>query len=151
MNIIIDDLNNKAVEQLLQEHHDDMLKHSPPESVHALDLSALKSADVTFWSAWINDELAGCGAIKLLNAQHAELKSMRTSKQFLRQGVAAKLLTHILTAVKALSVERVSLETGTMAAFSPAQKLYSRFGFEECAPFADYQHDPHSMFFTKVL
>jgi len=128
-----------------------MLKHSPPESVHALDLTALKADDITLWSAWSNDELAGCGALKRLNSEHAEIKSMRTSKQYLRQGVAANLLTHILAFAKTKHYQKVSLETGTMTAFTPAQKLYKSFGFSQCQPFSDYQLDPHSMFFTKEL
>jgi len=151
MKIKIDKLESLEVKQLLQEHHEDMLQHSPPESVHALDLSSLKSADVTFWTAWINDELAGCGALKKLNENHAEIKSMRTSRQFLRKGVAAKLLTHILAAAKAQSFARISLETGTMGAFIPAQNLYKSFGFQTCQPFANYQEDRYSMFLTKVI
>ena len=151
MKIQIDNLESIEVKQLLLEHHEDMLKHSPPESVHALDLSSLKTPDVTFWTAWINGELAGCGALKKLNEKHGELKSMRTSQSFLRKGVAAKLLTHILEAAKAQSIVKVSLETGTMKAFSPAQELYKNFGFEVCQPFSNYQEDPYSMFLTKAI
>ncbi len=151
MKIKIDNLESSEVEQLLQEHHNDMLQHSPPESVHVLDLSSLKAPDITFWTAWINDELAGCGALKKLSDKHAEIKSMRTAKQFLRKGVAAKLLTHVLAAAKAQSFERVSLETGTKDAFFPAQNLYKSFGFQACLPFDNYQEDPYSMFLTKVI
>jgi len=151
MKIKIDNLESPKVEKLLQEHHDDMLKHSPPESVHALDLSSLKAPEVTFWTAWFNGELAGCGALKRLSEKHAEIKSMRTSNLFLRKGVAAKLLTHILAAAKAQSFEKISLETGTMDVFLPAQKLYKSFGFQECQPFSHYQEDPYSMFLTKTL
>lgn len=151
MEIKIDSLESVEIKQLLQDHHDDMLKHSPPESVHALDLSSLKASDVTFWTAWFDDELAGCCALKKLNEKHAELKSMRTSQQFLRKGVAARLLTHMITTAKAQSYERISLETGTMNAFVPAQKLYKSFGFEECQPFSTYQEDPFSLFLTKTI
>ncbi len=151
MNIQIDNLDSAEVKQLLQEHHDDMLKHSPPESVHALDLSSLKAPDVTFWTVRINGELAGCGALKKLNEKHAELKSMRTSQKFLRKGVAAELLTHIINTAKAESIARISLETGTKKAFIPAQKLYKNFGFQECQPFSNYKEDPYSMFLTKAI
>jgi len=151
MKIKLDNLESPEIIKLLQEHHDEMLRHSPPESVHALDLTALKADDITFWSAWSNDELAGCGALKRLNSEHAEIKSMRTSKQYLRQGVAANLLTHILVFAKTQHYKKVSLETGTMAAFIPAQKLYKNFGFKTCPPFSNYQLDPHSMFLTKAL
>ncbi|NRA82871.1 MAG: GNAT family N-acetyltransferase [Gammaproteobacteria bacterium] len=151
MKIEIDNLESIEVQQLLQEHHQDMLKYSPPESVHALDLSALKSPDVTFWTAWINGELAGCGALKKLDQTHAELKSMRTCHKFIRQGVAAKLLTHMLATAKSQCYEKISLETGTMDAFIPAQKLYRSFGFQVSQPFSHYQVDPYSMFLTKDI
>lgn len=151
MIIKIDNLDGAQVKQLLQEHHEDMLKHSPPESVHALDLSSLKQPEVTFWTAWINGQLAGCGALKKLDDKHAELKSMRTSQQFLRKGVAGNLLKQMLAIAEERSYEKVSLETGTMVAFVPAQKLYKSFGFRECKPFADYQEDPYSMFLEKTL
>jgi len=151
LEIIIDKLTDSSVKQLLQQHHDDMAQHSPPESVHALDLSGLLASDVTFWTGWIDGQLAGCGALKKLDDKHGELKSMRTSQQFLRRGVAAQLLEHILGAAKKQSLEVVSLETGTMSAFVPAQKLYQRFGFNPCPPFADYVKDPYSMFFSKRI
>ena len=151
MKIQIDNLESVEVKKLLQAHHNDMLKHSPPESVHALDLSSLKAPDVIFWTAWINGELAGCGALKKLNNKHAELKSMRTSQNFLRKGVAAKLLTHMLEVAKTQSFEKISLETGTMKAFLPAQQFYKSFGFQECKPFSNYQEDPYSMFLTKSI
>jgi len=151
MKIRIDNLESIEVKQLLQEHHEDMLIHSPPESVHALDLSSLRAPDVTFWTAWINGELAGCGALKKLNETHAELKSMRTSQKFLRRGVAAKLLTYILEIAQKQLFKQVSLETGTMKSFVPAQKLYKSFGFQVCQPFSNYQEDPYSMFLTKAI
>jgi len=151
MEIRIDDLKGPEVALLLQEHHEDMLEHTPAESVHALDLTGLQAPEVTFWSAWIDDELAGCGAIKIIAAGHAELKSMRTARTHLRQGVAQRLLTHILATVAEQGITKVSLETGTPDSFIPAQKLYRDFGFNECAPFADYCEDPYSLYMTKTL
>lgn len=151
MEIRIDDLQGPEIALLLQEHHEDMLEHTPAESVHALDLTGLKAPEVTFWSAWIAGELAGCGAIKVIEVGHAELKSMRTSSTHLRQGVAQRLLTHILTAAKQQGITTISLETGTPDSFIPAQKLYRDFGFNECAPFADYREDPYSLYMTKTL
>ena len=151
MQIRIDDLTGPEVEQLLQEHLEDMASHSPLESVHALDLCALKAPHITFWTAWIEGDLAGCGALSELNASHAEIKSMRTSRTHLRQGVAAGLLRHILTVAKDRKYSRVSLETGTMRAFRPARILYQRFGFTDCAPYEGYQEDPHSICMTKIL
>lgn len=151
MKIKIDNLEDEKVKKLLLEHHNEMLKHSPAESVHALDITSLKATNITFWTAWIDDELAGFCALKKLNDPHAELKSMRTSSRFLRKGVAAELLNHLLLAARKSKFTRVSLETGTTDAFIPAQKLYKRFGFIECKPFSSYQDDPYSMFLTKTF
>ncbi|MCJ8348874.1 GNAT family N-acetyltransferase [Moritella sp.] len=151
MEIRIDDLKGKEVALLLQEHHEDMLEHTPAESVHALDLTGLQAPEVTFWSAWINGDLAGCGAMKVIAAGHVEIKSMRTDRSYLRQGVARKLLTHILATAKNQGITTVSLETGTPDSFIPAQKLYRDFGFNECAPFANYREDPYSLYMTKTL
>ncbi|WNC72335.1 GNAT family N-acetyltransferase [Thalassotalea psychrophila] len=151
MDIRVGELRNKEVITLLQEHHQDMLSHSPVESVHALDLRALEDSDVTFWSLWINNSLAGIGALKELDKEHGEIKSMRTSTNHLRKGVARKLLEHILNQANILSYNKLSLETGTMDAFLPAQKLYQQFGFQECEPFGHYKKDPYSMFMSKNI
>jgi putative acetyltransferase len=151
MEIRVDDLKGAEVAQLLQEHHEDMLRHSPPESVHALDLSALRAPDVTFWCAWDDNKLAGCGALKALNKTHGEVKSMRTALSHLRQGVASEILKFIIDEAKKRSYSTISLETGAMAAFKPAQELYKRFGFSYCEPFGDYAADPYSVFMVKAL
>jgi len=151
MDIRVGELRNKDVITLLQEHQVDMLSHSPAESVHALNLSALEAPDITFWSFWINHELVGVGALKEIDEKHGEIKSMRTSTKHLRQGVARKLLEHIIEQANSRSYERLSLETGTMDAFLPAQKLYQQFGFQECEPFSNYTEDPYSMFMTKNI
>jgi putative acetyltransferase len=149
--IRVDDLQGSAIQALLQAHLHAMYGHSPPESVHALDLVALRHPSITFWTAWEGDELLGCGALKQLSADHAELKSMRTVDGHLRKGVARALLRHILSVARAKGIQRISLETGTAAPFVPAQKLYASEGFVECEPFADYVLDPYSLFVTKVL
>ena len=95
--------------------------------------------------------LAGCGALKELDAQHAEVKSMRTATGFLRRGVARQLLQHILDVASERGYQRLSLETGSMVGFKPARELYAAFGFDYCAPFADYVEDPNSVFMTKQL
>ena len=151
MDIRIGALTHPAVIALLEEHHQDMLHHSPPESVHALDLSALSHADITFWAVWKNNELAGCGALKELDNSQGEIKSMRTTKKFLRQGVAKLLLEHMIDHANTRGYQTLNLETGTMVAFLPAQKLYRQLGFEICPPFADYQEDPYSTFMTKNI
>jgi len=151
INIKIDDLSSSEIYELLQEHLQSMALHSPPESVHALDIEALRKPEITFWSVWENGELVGCGALKELDSQHAEIKSMRTSSLHLRKGVAKNLLNHILEEAKRRGYSRLSLETGSMEAFEPARKLYANFGFTYCEPFADYVEDPYSVFMTREL
>jgi len=151
MRIEVDSPDNVKLRQMLQAHHEDMLKNSPQESVHALDMTSFKDEDITFWTVWIDDELAGCGALKRLSEVHAEIKSMRTDEPFLRRGVAGKLLAHILDFAKSQSYQKVSLETGSMDVFNPARRLYMSFGFEECLPFSDYNLDPYSVFFSKTI
>jgi putative acetyltransferase len=151
LRIEIDDLTRPKVAQLLQAHLDDMYATSPVESVHALDLEKLGNPDITFWTAWQQQELLGCGALKTLSARHAEIKSMRTSRQHLRKGVASKILEYIILKAKIRGLQRLSLETGSQPFFQPAIKLYKTHGFEFCEPFADYQSDPNSKFMTLVL
>src|SRR5688572_19390480 len=151
MKIIKDDLNGAEITGLLREHLANMAENSPPESIHALNLEQLRQPDITFWSAWDNNELLGCGALKELDPQHCEIKSMRTAMHHRRKGVAAAILQHILTEAKRRNYRRVSLETGSVAAFLPAHNLYKRYGFRECGPFADYIEDPYSIFMTKEL
>ena len=151
MKIKIDDLTGSEIIGLLQEHLNDMYLTSPPESVHALDLDELRQPDITFWTVWEEDKLAGCSALKELNSAHAEIKSMRTSHEFRRKGFAALMVQHILNQAKVRNYERLSLETGSMAYFAPARHLYESFGFEYCSPFADYSEDPNSVFMTKLI
>ena len=151
MEIKIDDLTGTEVVELLREHLQSMARHSPPESIHALDLEALRKPEITFWSVWEGSELAGCGALKELDAQHAEIKSMHTASSYRRKGVATRLLQHILDEAKRRCYLRISLETGSMDAFEPARKLYAKFGFTYCGPFAAYVEDPNSVFMTREL
>jgi putative acetyltransferase len=124
---------------------------SPPGSVHALDIAALKDSKVTFWTLWQGEKLAGCGAIKELNTREAEIKSMRTSGKFRRKGVAAKMLSHILAVARARNYQALYLETGSGEFFDPAVALYKHFGFEPCGPFANYAFDSFSQFMCKNL
>ena len=149
--IRIDDLSGPEIAQLLREHLQDMALHSPPESIHALDLEALRKPEITFWTVWQGPELLGCGAIKQLDPLHGEIKSMRTAARHKGKGVAASLLGHILEQARRRGYRRLSLETGSMQAFAPAHRLYARFGFEKCEPFADYIEDPNSVFMTREI
>lgn len=151
MEIKIDDLSGDQVARLIEEHLQSMELHSPPESIHALNLDKLKKPDITFWSVWEQEELLGCGALKELDAHHGEIKSMRTSSQHLKKGVARKLMEFIIQEAKRRGYRRLSLETGPMEAFAPARKLYESVGFQYCGPFAEYVEDPYSLFMTKEL
>ncbi|MGO4733960.1 GNAT family N-acetyltransferase [Paenibacillus sp. 2KB_22] len=151
MEIKVDDLSGVHVKALIAEHLQGMAADSPPESIHALNLDGLKKPEITFWCAWEGDDLLGCGAIKELDPEHAELKSMRTASAHLRKGVARKILAHIMEVATERGYKRISLETGSMDSFIPARKLYEDFGFEYCEPFADYTLDPNSAFMTKTI
>ncbi len=151
MLIKIDDLTGSEIAKLLQEHLEDMHSTSPPESVHALDLNKLRNPEITFWTVWIYDELAGCGALKELNPGHAEIKSMRTKSEFRRRGVASMLLRTLIEESNRRGYRRLSLETGSMSYFESAHKLYERFGFKICGPFADYREDSNSLYMTKDI
>ncbi|APO44045.1 GNAT family N-acetyltransferase [Paenibacillus xylanexedens] len=151
MEIKVDDLSGVQVKALIAEHLQGMAADSPPESIHALNLDGLKEPEITFWCAWEGDDLLGCGAIKELDSEHAELKSMRTASAHLRKGVARKILAHIMEVAIDRGYKRISLETGSMDSFIPARKLYEDFGFEYCEPFADYVLDPNSTFMTRTI
>src|SRR6476646_4142698 len=149
--IRLDDLSGPEIAKLLQEHLDDMHLLSPPESVHALDLESLKMPAITFWTVWLGDVLVGCGALKEMDKTQGEIKSMRTSKEFRGKGAGKQMLKHIVDEARRRRYSRLSLETGSMAAFEPARKLYESYGFEHCAPFGDYVLDPNSIFMTLEL
>lgn len=149
--IRIDDLSGKEIYALLQEHLEDMKATSPPESKHALDLEGLKDPSIKFWTIWEGNNLAGCSALKTLDFEHAEIKSMRTSSHFKNKGVASKLLVHMLLQAKQSGFKTLSLETGSMDYFIPAHGLYQKYGFEFCEPFANYKDDPNSRFMTLNL
>ena len=151
MLIRVDDLSGPEIRTLLEEHLRNMHALSPPESVHALDLTALQRPEITFWTVWSQGELWGCGALKALDPAHGEVKSMRTASTSRRRGVGRAMLEHIIAVAHARSYARLSLETGSMEAFAPARRLYESFGFTYCGPFADYAADPNSVFMTRTF
>lgn len=151
MKIVVDDLSGAEIAAFLDEHLQQMRSITPLESKHALDLDALRTPEVTFWTVADGDALVGCGAIKRLDADHAEVKSMRTRPVRQRSGVASLLLGHIIAEATRMGFTRLSLETGSDEFFLPARKLYEKFGFAYCEPFADYRPDPHSAFMTRTL
>lgn len=146
-----DDLRGPEIAQLLRAHLASSALHSPPESIHALDLDGLRAPGMTFWTAWNAATLLGCGGLKELDPRHGEIKSMHTAQHARRQGVGGRVLQHIVGEAARRGYGRLSLETGSMAAFAPARALYARFGFVPCGPFADYRLDPYSVFMALEL
>ena len=151
MRVEIDDPERPDVDALLEEHLRSMYELSPPESVHALDVSRLKGPDITFWSVRDGGTLLGCGALKEIDPEHGEVKSMRTPQALRRRGAGRAVLIQIVSEARLRGYKRLSLETGSMDAFLPAQKLYESFGFTYCGPFGDYKPDPYSVFMTLTL
>jgi len=146
-----DDLSGGETLALLRLHLEGMHASSPPGSVFALDLAGLRAAEVTVWSARIGDRVAGIGALKTLGDGTGELKSMRTHPEFLRRGVAAALLEHIIDVARARQLTRLSLETGSGPAFEPALTLYRRRGFAPGGAFGDYVQSEFNQFFHLTL
>lgn len=151
MEIIVDDLAGPEIAEFLTAHVAELRAISPPESTHALDLDALRRPEITFWSMRDGDTVIACGALKALDADHAELKSMRVAPTHQNRGLASRLLAHITTTAQQRGFSRLSLETGSFDFFAPARRLYAKHGFTRCEPFADYHPDPNSIFLTKQL
>jgi putative acetyltransferase len=151
LRVVVDDLSGPEVAALLADHLASMHQLTPAESVHALDLDGLRKPDVTFWSAWVGPDLAGCGALKELDPRRGEVKSMRTAPAYLRRGVAAAVLAQIVATARDRGYDELLLETGPDPAFGAAHALYARSGFEPCGPFADYGDDPFSRYFRLEL
>lgn len=168
IDVRLDDLRSQAIADFLQQHLDDMRSVSPPESKHALDLDGLRQHGVYFYTMWTDkrwsdkqseqgekhqseSRLIGCGAFKILSATDAEIKSMRIDNLYRGQGLAALMLEHIEAQAMQKGINQLWLETGTMAFFAPARRLYLSKGFKECDPFADYTLDDNSIFMTKSL
>ncbi len=147
----VDDLSGAATQALVRRHLAGMRENSPAESVHAFDLDKLRQPGLIFWSGWMGDEIAVMGALKQLDAANGEIKSMRVADAFLGKGVGRAMLGHILKEARALGLTTLWLETGSVAAFAPALKLYESAGFVFCGPFGDYRDDPFSRFMTRTL
>lgn len=149
--MVLDDLAGTATQQLIARHLNAMRDTCAIDSVHALDLEALRHPAITVWSAWRGDQIAGVGALKMLDSRRGELKSMRVDDRHLGTGVGRAILRHIMTEAALRGVESLWLETGVEPHFLPAHRLYASEGFIECEPFADYRPDPLSMFMTRTL
>ena len=151
IDIRIDDLAGEETRTLITRHLDGMHESSPPESVHALDADGLRHPEITFWSAWVDGELAGIGALRQIDAERGELKSMRVDDRFLGLGVGRAILRRIVTEARARGMTSLWLETGATEDFVPAQRLYASEGFVPCGPFEGYAEDPFSVFMTRTL
>jgi putative acetyltransferase len=151
MQIELGDLSSAEVRTLLNDHLASVALHSPPESIHALGIEALHKPEITFWTVRERGKLLGCGALRELDRERGEIKSMKTVSAHLRKGVAKTLLAHLLDEARRRGYRGLFLETGSAAAFEPARNLYASFGFSYCGPFGDYVEDPYSVFMTKAL
>jgi putative acetyltransferase len=147
----LDDLSGEPTRNLIAQHLAGMRASSPPESVHALNIDGLRGPDMTFWSVWVGDEIAGCGALKRLDERRGEIKSMRVADKFLGRGLGRALLEHLIAEARTRGMETLWLETGSTDAFIPALRLYESAGFERCGPFGDYGNDPFSVFMTRSI
>jgi putative acetyltransferase len=151
MEIIEGGLDDPRVQALLTHHFNTARAQTAPGSAHALDLGALKSPDLHFWSAWESDHPIAVGALKRLSESHGEIKSMHTDETHRRKGAGSAMLRHIIAMARRMGLSRLSLETGSWPYFDPARELYRRHGFVECPPFGSYVSDPNSVFMTLDL
>jgi len=151
MKSIEGNFDNPEVNELLNKHFIELRSVSPAGSTHVLDISGLKDQSIKFWSLWENNELVGCGALKFLEKHHGEFKSIRVADKFRNKGTGEKIFYHLIGEAKKLKISKLSIETGAGKFFLPARKLFEKFAFKPCAPFAHYKDDPNSCYYTKNL
>ena len=149
MKSIEGNFDNPQVNELLTKHFIELRSVSPAGSIHVLDIAGLKDQSIKFWSFWENNELIGCCALKFLDKNHAEFKSIRVADKFRKKGVGEKIINYLNEEAKKSGIIKLSIETGAGQFFEPARKLFTKFNFKTCAPFAYYKEDPNSCFFTK--
>ena len=143
--------DNPEVDELLTKHFVELKAASPEGSTHVLDITGLKVPSIKFWSLWENDLLMGCGALKFLDKEHGEFKSIRIHNDFRNQGNGINVINHLINEAKKLDINRLSIETGAGDFFIPARKLFKKCGFETCKPFAHYKEDVNSVYLTKII
>ena len=148
MKSIESNFENSEVNKLLQNHFTELRSVSPMGSTHVLDIEGLKSESIKFWSLWENNELIGCGALKFLEKNHGEFKSIRVADQFRKKGSGERIINHLIVEAKKLNILKLSIETGAGEFFLPARSLFSKFGFKKCPPFANYKDDPNSCYYS---
>lgn len=151
MKSIEGNFDNPEVNKLLNKHFIELRSVSPAGSTHVLDIAGLKDQSIKFWSLWKNNEIIGCGALKFLEKNHGEFKSIRVTDKFRKTGIGEKLIDHLIEEAKKLEISKLSIETGAGEFFLPARKLFSKFGFKACPPFAHYKEDPNSCYYTLNL
>jgi len=147
----VDDLSGPAARALIARHLTGMHQHSPAGAVHAFDVDKLREPGVTFWSVWIGAEIAGCGALKQLDPERGEIKSMRVADAFLGRGIGRALLAHLMREARVRGMRALWLETGSSEAFEPALRLYESAGFTRCGPFDGYVDNGFSVFMTRPI
>ena len=148
MKSIEGNFDNPDVNALLKKHFVELRSVSPAGSTHVLDIAGLKDNTIKFWSLWENNEIIGCGALKFLEKGHGEFKSIRVADNFRKKGIGEKIINHLILEAKKLNIDKLSVETGAGNFFQPARKLFYKFGFKECPPFAHYKEDPNSCYYT---
>ena len=148
MKSIEGNFNNSEVNDLLKKHFIELRSVSPEGSAHVLDIDGLKDPSIKFWSLWEDNKLIGCGALKFLDKNHGEFKSIRVADEFKKKGVGKRIITHLIGEAKKLKISKLSIETGAGKFFLPARNLFSKFGFKKCSPFAHYKDDPNSCYYT---
>ena len=143
--------DHPEVHELLTKHFVELRAASPEGSAHVLDIPGLQDKSIKFWSLWNKDMLMGCGALKFLDKEHGEFKSIRIHDNFRRKGNGISVINHLINEAKKLNINKLSIETGAGDFFKPARKLFKQCGFEVCGPFAHYKEDINSVYFTKTL
>ena len=151
MKSIEGNFDNSEVLELLNKHFIELRSVSPEGSAHVLDIEGLKDQNIKFWSLWEDNLLMGCGALKFLNKEHGEFKSIRVEDRFRKKDNGIKILKHLIFEAKKLNIKRISIETGTGDFFTPARKLFNKCGFKLCKPFAHYKEDPNSCYMTMLI
>ena len=143
--------NNPEVHELLIKHFIELRSVSPEGSAHVLDIAGIKDPSIKFWSLWEENNLMGCGALKFLDKEHGEFKSIRVNDKFRGKGNGLKVINHLIDEAKKLNIRRLSLETGAGDFFSTARKLFNKCGFETCEPFSHYKIDVNSVYMTMLI
>ena len=151
MKSIEGNFDNSEVNNLLKKHFIELRSVSPAGSTHVLDIEGLKDPSIKFWSLWENNKLVGCGALKFLEKNHGEFKSIRVADEFKKKGIGERIINHLIEEAKKLKISKLSIETGAGDFFLPARNLFSKFGFKSCPPFAHYKEDPNSCYYTLNL